>query len=173
MNKIANVTEGTAIETIQINVEVNGVAYTRYVEPRLLLSDFLRQELGLTGTHVGCEHGVCGSCNVMVDGATARSCLVFASQLDNVKIETVESLGRVNALHPLQKAFWEKHGLQCGFCTPGMLMTAKELLDRNPKPTREDIREAISGNLCRCTGYQTIIEAIYSAAQEMQGVANG
>jgi carbon-monoxide dehydrogenase small subunit len=109
----------------------------------------------------------------MVDGATARSCLVFASQLDNAKIETVESLGRVNALHPLQKAFWEKHGLQCGFCTPGMLMTAKELLDRNPKPTREDIREAISGNLCRCTGYQTIIEAIYSAAQEMQGVANG
>jgi carbon-monoxide dehydrogenase small subunit len=173
MNKIANATEGTAIETIQINVEVNGVAYTRYVEPRLLLSDFLRQELGLTGTHVGCEHGVCGSCNVMVDGATARSCLVFASQLDNAKIETVESLGRVNALHPLQKAFWEKHGLQCGFCTPGMLMTAKELLDRNPKPTREDIREAISGNLCRCTGYQTIIEAIYSAAQEMQGVANG
>jgi len=173
MNKIANATEGTAIETIQINVEVNGVAYTRYVEPRLLLSDFLRQELGLTGTHVGCEHGVCGSCNVMVDGATARSCLVFASQLDNAKIETVESLGRVNALHPLQKAFWEKHGLQCGFCTPGILMTAKELLDRNPKPTREDIREAISGNLCRCTGYQTIIEAIYSAAQEMQGVANG
>jgi carbon-monoxide dehydrogenase small subunit len=173
MNKIANATDGTAIETIQINVEVNGVAYTRYVEPRLLLSDFLRQELGLTGTHVGCEHGVCGSCNVMVDGATARSCLVFASQLDNAKIETVESLGRVNALHPLQKAFWEKHGLQCGFCTPGMLMTAKELLDRNPKPTREDIREAISGNLCRCTGYQTIIEAIYSAAQEMQGVANG
>jgi carbon-monoxide dehydrogenase small subunit len=173
MNKIANATEGTAIETIQINVGVNGVAYTRYVEPRLLLSDFLRQELGLTGTHVGCEHGVCGSCNVMVDGATARSCLVFASQLDNAKIETVESLGRVNALHPLQKAFWEKHGLQCGFCTPGMLMTAKELLDRNPKPTREDIREAISGNLCRCTGYQTIIEAIYSAAQEMQGVANG
>jgi carbon-monoxide dehydrogenase small subunit len=173
MNKIANITEGTAIETVQINVEVNGVAYMRYVEPRLLLSDFLRQELGLTGTHVGCEHGVCGVCNVMVDGATARSCLVFASQLDNAKIETVESLGRVNALHPLQKAFWEKHGLQCGFCTPGMLMTAKELLDRNPKPTRDEIREAISGNLCRCTGYQTIIEAIYSAAQEMQGATNG
>ncbi|WP_076860204.1 (2Fe-2S)-binding protein [Bradyrhizobium mercantei] len=173
MNKIANVAEGPAIETVQINVEVNGVAYTRYVEPRLLLSDFLRQELGLTGTHVGCEHGVCGSCNVMVDGSTVRSCLVFASQLDNAKIETVESLGRVNALHPLQKAFWEKHGLQCGFCTPGMLMTAKELLDRNPRPTRDEIREAISGNLCRCTGYQTIIEAIYSAAYEMQGATNG
>ena len=173
MNEISHVTEGTAMETVRINVEVNGVAHTRYVEPRLLLSDFLRQELGLTGTHVGCEHGVCGSCNVMVDGATARSCLIFASQLDNAKIETVESLGRVNALHPLQKAFWEKHGLQCGFCTPGMLMTAKELLDRKPKPTRDDIREAISGNLCRCTGYQTIIEAIYSAAQEMQGAANG
>ena len=161
------------METVQINVVVNGVAYTRYVEPRLLLSDFLRQELGLTGTHVGCEHGVCGTCNVMVDGATARSCLLFASQLDNAKIETVESLGRVNALHPLQKAFWEKHGLQCGFCTPGMLMTAKELLDRNHKPTRDEIREAISGNLCRCTGYQTIIEAIYSAAHEIQGATNG
>jgi aerobic carbon-monoxide dehydrogenase small subunit len=172
MNKIANVT-GAALDTVQIDVEVNSVAYKRNVEPRLLLSDFLRQELGLTGTHVGCEHGVCGSCNVMIDGATARSCLVFASQLDNAKIETVESLGRVNALHPLQKAFWEKHGLQCGFCTPGMLMTAKELLDRNPKPTRDDIREAISGNLCRCTGYQTIIEAIHSAAQEMQGATNG
>jgi len=170
MNKIVT---RTALDSVEINVEVNGVAYTRNVEPRLLLSDFLRQELGLTGTHVGCEHGVCGACNVMIDGATARSCLVFASQLDNAKIETVESLGRVNALHPLQEAFREKHGLQCGFCTPGMLMTAKELLDRNPRPTREDIREAISGNLCRCTGYQTIVEAIYSAAQEIQGAANG
>src|SRR5262245_24787203 len=172
MNKIASATQAEPTSVV-INIEVNGVAYTRNVEPRLLLSDFLRQELGLTGTHVGCEHGVCGACNVMIDGATARSCLVFASQLDNAKIETVESLGRVNALHPLQEAFREKHGLQCGFCTPGMLMTAKELLDRNPRPTREDIREAISGNLCRCTGYQTIVEAIYSAAQEIQGAANG
>jgi carbon-monoxide dehydrogenase small subunit len=170
MNKIANATEGTAIETIQINVEVNGVAYTRYVEPRLLLSDFLRQELGLTGTHVGCEHGVCGSCNVMVDGATARSCLVFASQLDNAKIETVESLGRVNALHPLQKAFWEKHGLQCGFCTPGMILRAYRLLQENPQPTEDEIRMGISGNLCRCTGYQNIVKAIQYAAAKMAGV---
>jgi aerobic carbon-monoxide dehydrogenase small subunit len=149
---------------VEINIEVNSVAHTRRVEPRLLLSDFLRHELGLKGTHVGCEHGVCGTCNVLINGATARSCLIFASQLDGAKIETVESLGRVDNLHPLQKAFWEKHGLQCGFCTSGMLMTAKELLDRNPSPTREEIREAISGNLCRCTGYQTIVDAIYSCS---------
>lgn len=165
----------TAHDLMEVEIEVNGKAFRRAVEPRLLLSDFLRHELGLTGTHVGCEHGVCGTCNVMIDGITARSCLVFASQLDGAKVETVEGLGRVNNLHPLQKAFWEHHGLQCGFCTPGMLMTAKELLDRNPNPTRDDIRAAISGNLCRCTGYQTIVDAIYSAAQDMKlkGTTNG
>jgi len=153
-----------AHDAVEINIEVNSVAHTRRVEPRLLLSDFLRHELGLKGTHVGCEHGVCGACNVLIDGVTARSCLIFASQLDGAKIETVESLGSVDNLHPLQKAFWEKHGLQCGFCTSGMLMTAKELFDRNPSPTRDEIREAISGNLCRCTGYQTIVDAIYSCS---------
>lgn len=161
------------IGKVDVTVTVNGTTYSRSVEPRTLLSDFLRAELGLTGTHVGCEHGVCGACNVMVDGRTTRSCLTFASQLDGAEVQTVESLGRVNDLHPLQDAFWEKHGLQCGFCTPGMLMSAKELLDNNPAPTRDEIREAISGNLCRCTGYQTIVDAIESAAKAMQEAKNG
>ena len=162
-----------AASKVDVTLSVNGTTYSRSVEPRLLLSDFLRAELGLTGTHVGCEHGVCGACNVIVDGVTARGCLTFASQLDGADIQTVESLGKVNDLHPLQEAFWAKHGLQCGFCTPGMLMTAKELLDNNPTPTRDEIREAISGNLCRCTGYQTIIDAIESAAKTMQEAKNG
>jgi aerobic-type carbon monoxide dehydrogenase small subunit (CoxS/CutS family) len=133
-----------------ITVTVNGVSYQRNVEPRLLLSDFLRHELSLTGTHVGCEHGICGTCTVLVDGVAARSCICLAVQADGSSVETVESLGRVDALHPVQQAFWEKHGLQCGFCTPGMLMSAVE---------------AIGGNLCRCTGYQNIIAAVERAAE--------
>lgn len=153
---------------IEIAVTVNGKSLERRVPPRMLLSDFLRHELHLTGTHVGCEHGVCGACNVEVDGKTARSCLMFAVQAEGAIINTVESLGTIAKLHPLQQAFWEKHGLQCGFCTPGMLMTAKELLAANPNPTREEVTEAISGNLCRCTGYQTIVDAVMSAAETMR-----
>ncbi|MGI9352321.1 MAG: (2Fe-2S)-binding protein [Rhizobiaceae bacterium] len=151
-----------------IELTINGISYAGSVEPRMLLSDFIREIAGLTGTHVGCEHGVCGTCNVMVDGATARSCLLFAVQAQGKEIETVENMGRPGAMHPIQQAFWEKHGLQCGFCTPGMLMAAKELLATNPDPTREEIIEAISGNLCRCTGYQTIVDAIEHAATLMK-----
>jgi carbon-monoxide dehydrogenase small subunit len=150
-----------------VRIAVNGTAYERAVEPRMLLSDFLREELRLTGTHVGCEHGVCGTCTVLIDGHTARSCLTLAVQADGAEVRTVESLGTTDALHPIQQAFWEKHGLQCGFCTPAMLLSTKELLEANPHPSREDIIEAIGGNLCRCTGYQTIIAAIERAAELM------
>ena len=163
----------TEIEQVRISLTVNGERHEREVEPRRLLSDFLREDLGLTGTHVGCEHGVCGTCNVMLNGQTARACLIFAAQLDGTEIRTVESLGTVDKMHPIQEAFWEKHGLQCGFCTPGMLMSAVELLERNPSPTIEAIREAISSNLCRCTGYQTIVEALQDAATRMREQANG
>jgi aerobic carbon-monoxide dehydrogenase small subunit len=143
-----------------IKVTVNGTLYERIVEPRLLLSDFLRQTLGLTGTHVGCEHGVCGACTVLVDGDSMRSCLMFAVQLDGCHIETVESLGTLAQLNPLQEAFREHHALQCGFCTPGMLMTATDLLRKYPLATDDEIREGLSGNLCRCTGYEHIVRAI-------------
>ena len=152
-----------------VTVNVNGVRYQREVEPRMLLSDFIRHELSLTGTHVGCEHGVCGTCTVLVDGVATRSCLCLAVQADGLSVETVESLGKIGALHPLQQAFWEKHGLQCGFCTPGMLMSLIELLRANPSPDREAILDAIGGNLCRCTGYQNILKAIHTAAQNMKG----
>ncbi len=153
----------------RVVVTVNGVRYERMVAPRRLLSDFIREDLGLRGTHVGCEHGVCGMCTVLVDGQTARSCLMFAVQADGTSITTVEGLGTPTTLHPLQQAFWEKHGLQCGFCTPAMLLTALELLSHNPSPRRDEIREAISGNLCRCTGYQTIVDSIEYAATLMRG----
>ena len=153
-----------------VRLVVNGVRYERVVEPRLLLSDFLRDELRLTGTHVGCEHGVCGTCTVLIDGRTARSCLTLAVQADGADIRTVESLGTAEALHPIQQAFWEKHGLQCGFCTPAMLLSAVELLEAKPRPNRADILEAIGGNLCRCTGYQNIIAAVEHAAELMTPV---
>ena len=159
-----------AMDKETVRVVVNGTAHERTVEPRMLLSDFLREELRLTGTHVGCEHGVCGTCTVLLDGRTARSCLMLAVQADGAEIRTVESLGTAEALHPVQEAFWEKHGLQCGFCTPAMLLSAIELLEANPRPSREDIVEAIGGNLCRCTGYQTIIAAIERAAELMTPV---
>ena len=139
--------------------------YERTVEPRLLLSDFLRYDLGLTGTHVGCEHGVCGACTVLFDGEPVRSCLMFAVQADGHEITTVEGLGTPENLHPLQEAFWEAHGVQCGFCTPGFLMSLVPFLKQNPDPTEEEIREAISGNLCRCTGYQNIVDAVKLAAE--------
>ena len=143
-----------------ITVIVNGTAYDRSVEPRLLLSDFLRHTLGLTGTHVGCEHGVCGACTVLIDGHSARSCLFFAVQADGSRIETVESLGTIDNLSPLQQAFREHHALQCGFCTPGMLMTCVDLLRKYPLASDDEIRAGLSGNLCRCTGYEHIVRAV-------------
>ena len=152
-----------------ITVTVNGVLYQQEVEPRLLLSDFLRHTLGLTGTHVGCEHGVCGVCTVLFDDKPVRSCIMFAVQANGHSITTVEGLSKdMEHLHPLQEAFSEKHALQCGFCTPGFLMTIVAFLSENPNPTEDQIREAISGNLCRCTGYQNIIEAVKLAASKMQ-----
>jgi len=152
-----------------ITVTVNGTAYERRVEPRLLLSDFLRHELGLTGTHVGCEHGVCGACTILFEGQAARSCLMLAVQASGRSLTTVEGLAQSQSeLHPLQQAFWEAHGLQCGFCTPGILMTLVPFLEENPDPTEAEIREAISGNLCRCTGYQHIVEAVKIAAEKMR-----
>ena len=148
-----------------ISVTINGKVYEKSVEPRLLLSDFLRHELGLTGTHVGCEQGVCGACTVLLDGTPVRSCLVFAVQCDGHELATVEGLAESqDKLHPLQEAFWEAHGLQCGFCTPGILMSMLPFLEQNPNPTEHEIREALSGNLCRCTGYQHIVEAVQLAA---------
>jgi len=143
-----------------ITVTVNGKNYEREVEPRMLLSDFLRQELGLTGTHVGCEHGVCGACTVILNGDSARSCLCFAIQTDGGVIETVENLGTSDNLNPLQQSFQKHHALQCGYCTPGMLMTGTDFLRKFPSATDEQIRTALSGNLCRCTGYQHIVQAI-------------
>jgi carbon-monoxide dehydrogenase small subunit len=143
-----------------IKVTVNGVTYEHTVEPRLLLSDFLRHTLGLTGTHVGCEHGVCGACTVLLDGDSVRSCLLFAVQVDGLRVETVESLGTIDRMNALQEAFREHHALQCGFCTPGMLMTATDLLRKYPLASDHEIREGLSGNLCRCTGYEHIVRAV-------------
>ncbi len=151
----------------KMTVTVNGTAYEREVEPRLLLSDFIRHDLGLTGTHVGCEHGVCGACTILFDGQPVRACLIFAIQADGHELTTVEGLGTIDDLHPLQEAFWEAHGLQCGFCTPGFLMTLIPFLEENPKPSDEEIRKALSGNLCRCTGYQHIEDAVRLAAERM------
>ena len=150
--------------TRSVKVTVNGVAYERTVEPRLLLADFLRHTLGLTGTHVGCVHGVCGACTVIVDGDSARSCLMFAVQADGCRIDTVEGLGSIAQLNPLQQAFHEHHALQCGFCTPGMLMTATDLMNKYALASDEEIRRGLSGNLCRCTGYQHIVDAVRAAA---------
>jgi carbon-monoxide dehydrogenase small subunit len=147
-----------------IRLKVNGVVREAEVEPRMLLTDFIRHKLELTGTHVGCEHGVCGACTILLDGKPVRSCLLLAIQLDGASIETVESLERDGKLHPLQHAFWEKHGLQCGYCTPGILMTMKVFLEGTPAPSSQEIRVALSGNLCRCTGYQQIVEAVNHAA---------
>jgi len=157
------------MQTYSIAITVNGVSYARSVEARILLSDFLRHELGLTGTHVGCEHGVCGACTILLDGESARSCLLFAVQADGHSITTVEGLASdKDDLHPLQQAFWEAHGLQCGYCTPGILMTLVPFLKENPNPTEDEIRHAISGNLCRCTGYQHIVDAVRLAAEKMR-----
>ncbi|HEX5720748.1 MAG TPA: (2Fe-2S)-binding protein [Thermoanaerobaculia bacterium] len=153
----------------RVKLTVNGKTCEREVEARLLLSDFLRHDLGLTGTHVGCEHGVCGACTILLDGDPVRSCLILAVQADGRELMTVEGLAPApGELHPLQQAFWEAHGLQCGFCTPGFLMTLVPFLEENPSPTEHEIRHAISGNLCRCTGYQHIVDAVQLAADRME-----
>jgi len=154
--------------TRTISLTVNGQPHVAEVEPRRLLVDFLREDLGLTGTHIGCEHGVCGTCTVLLDGASAHSCIILAVQADGADISTVEGLARDGELHPLQDEFAAKQGLQCGFCTPGMLMRACEILAGNPDPTPEQVREAIASNLCRCTGYQFITEAVIGAAARMR-----
>ena len=153
----------------KIKLTVNGAVYERSVEPRLLLSDFLRVDLGLTGTHVGCEHGVCGACTVIVNRDSARSCLMLAVQADGAVIETVEGLGSIHKLNSVQKAFHEHHALQCGFCTPGMLMTVTDLLRKYPLATEDEIRGGLSGNLCRCTGYEHIVKAVRALVRQREG----
>ena len=154
-----------------ITLTVNGRRYEREVEPRKLLVDFLREDLALVGTHAGCEHGVCGACTVLLDGRSIRSCITFAVQVDGGSIETVESLATGADLHPLQAAFWEQQGLQCGYCTPGMLLRSLELLRENPDPSREVVREQLASNLCRCTGYQFIVDAVVDGAARMRSGA--
>jgi carbon-monoxide dehydrogenase small subunit len=151
----------------EIRVQINDTVYDRTVEARKLLVDFIRDEIGLTGTHIGCEHGVCGACTVLLNGEPVQSCLVFAAQADGAEIVTVEGLARNGTLHPLQESFSQAHGLQCGFCTPGMLMSALYLLKNNPDPSDQQIRLAISGNICRCTGYLNIVKAVQLAAQAL------
>ena len=154
-----------------ICITINGREYRGEAEPRKLLVDFIRDDLGLTGTHVGCEHGVCGACTVLLDNEPVRSCLIFAVQANGAQLRTVEGLApNATDLHPLQQSFWELHGLQCGFCTPGILLTADALLREKPDPSEEEIRDWISGNLCRCTGYQNIVAAIQDAAKRMTAV---
>ena len=155
-------------EQRSIRLTVNGTVRTGQVEPRKLLVDFLREDLGLTGTHVGCEHGICGACTILVNDEAARSCLMLAVQADGAKLLTIEGLAREGRLHPLQEAFWEHHGLQCGFCTPGMLIAAYDLLQTNPTPTEEETRAGLSAVLCRCTGYQGIVRAVQAAAERLR-----
>jgi carbon-monoxide dehydrogenase small subunit len=157
------------VEECEIAVTVNGNRYERAVPVRLLLSDFLRHELHLTGTHVGCEHGVCGCCTVLFNGEAVRACLMFAVQADGMAITTIEGMAGVNSeLHPIQQAFREKHGLQCGFCTPGIIMSVHAMLHEHPDPSEEEIRHELSGNICRCTGYQNIVEAVKLAAERLR-----
>jgi aerobic-type carbon monoxide dehydrogenase small subunit (CoxS/CutS family) len=155
-------------ETTSIELTVNGKHYRREAEPRMLLADFLRHELGLKGTHIGCAHGVCGACTVQIDGESARSCLHFAIDVQGCQITTVEGLATPEALHPIQEAFHENHALQCGYCTPGFLMTVEEFLRGNPNPTEPEIRSALTNNICRCTGYVNIVKAVASAAQKLR-----
>jgi carbon-monoxide dehydrogenase small subunit len=149
-----------------ISINVNGVDHRYEVEPRLLLVHYLRDVLGLTGTHVGCETSICGACTVLLDGQAVKSCTILAVQADGANITTIEGLGTNGNLHPMQEGFWERHGLQCGYCTPGMIIAAAQLIDRNPNPTRDEIRHGLEGNLCRCTGYQHIVEAVEYAAKK-------
>lgn len=154
---------------MEVTVTVNGEAHTRDVEPRTLLVHFLREDLGLTGSHVGCETGYCGACTVMVDGRTAKSCSMLAVQADGAAVTTIEGIADDGDLHPVQEGFWERHGLQCGFCTPGMIVSSISLLERNADPSRDEIRHAIDGNLCRCTGYHNIVSAVEYAGAKLRG----
>ena len=154
---------------MNISVTVNGKAYQNDVEPRLLLVHYLRDVLGLTGTHVGCDTSQCGACTILMDGVAVKACTILAVQADGADIGTIEGLAQGGELHPIQRGFWEEHGLQCGFCTPGMIMTTVDLLKNNPSPSEDEIRKGIEGNLCRCTGYQNIVKAIQYAAREMSG----
>ncbi len=151
-----------------ISINVNGVDHRSEVEPRMLLVHYLRDVLGLTGTHVGCETSICGACTVLVDGQAVKSCTMFAVQADGSNMTTIEGLATNGTLHPVQEGFWEKHGLQCGYCTPGMIIAASQIIDRNPNPTRDEIRHGLEGNLCRCTGYQHIVEAVEYAAKKVR-----
>ena len=151
----------------RITLRVNGTTYTGEAEPRKTLADFIREDCGLTGTHLGCEHGVCGACTILMDGQTVRSCLMFAVQAEGAEMTTVEGLADGDRLHPIQQAYWDHHALQCGFCTPGFLMTTVEFLNDHPQPTEREIREGLAGNLCRCTGYQNIVKAVAAAAQTL------
>ncbi|MDH5674444.1 MAG: (2Fe-2S)-binding protein [Myxococcales bacterium] len=152
----------------QVSITINGKAYTREVDARTLLVHFIREEVGLTGTHIGCDTTSCGACTVLLDGKSVKSCTVFAVTANGKELLTVEGLAQGKELHPIQEGFWEKHGLQCGYCTPGMMISAKHLLDRNANPTEAQIREGLSGNLCRCTGYNNIVEAVQYAAEKMR-----
>lgn len=157
---------------VAITLNVNGRKQTTLAEPREILADVLRDRLGLTGTHLGCEHGVCGACTVLLDGEMVRSCLLFAVQAQGAEITTIEGLEENGELHPMQKAFSEYHGLQCGFCTPGMILAGIDLLKRNPDPTAQQVRDDMGGNICRCTGYQKIVESVLGAASEMNEVTS-
>jgi Aerobic-type carbon monoxide dehydrogenase, small subunit CoxS/CutS homologs len=154
---------------VSVSIKINGKVYTADVEPRLLLVHFIRDVAGLTGTHIGCDTSNCGACTVLLNGKSLKSCTMFAVQANGAEILTIEGLAKDGELHPIQKAFWENHGLQCGYCTPGMIMQAYWLLQNNSNPTEEDVRKGISGNLCRCTGYQNIVKSILAAAKEMRG----
>lgn len=156
-----------ALERIRITVKVNGKIYTHEVDPRLLLVHYIRDYLGLTGTHIGCDTSNCGACTVILNGRAVKSCTLYAFMADGGEILTIEGLEKDGKLHPIQEAFWENHALQCGYCTPGMIMTLYDFLNRNPKPTEEEVRRAIEGNLCRCTGYQNIVKAALWAAERM------
>ena len=150
-----------------INITINGKTQSREVEPRMLLVHLIRDDIGLTGTHIGCETSICGACTVLLDGQSVKSCTLLAVQADGGNVTTIEALAANGELHPVQEGFWEKHGLQCGYCTPGMIMSSCQLLDRNPNPTEHEIREGLEGNLCRCTGYQHIVDAVEYAAKKM------
>ncbi len=161
-------TQAAKSETVEVRCKINGKDYVGNAEPRMLLVHFIRDELNLTGTHIGCDTGHCGACTIIVNGKTVKSCMMLAIQANGANITTVEGLAQGSKLHPIQEAFWENHGLQCGYCTPGMLMSSLFLLQRNPDPSEEDIRRAIEGNLCRCTGYVNIIKSVRAAAKKMQ-----
>jgi carbon-monoxide dehydrogenase small subunit len=156
---------------LKIDVTINGSSSSDDVEPRTLLVHYIREHRGLTGTHIGCETSQCGACTVALDGLVIKSCTVFAVQADGAQVETIEGVAADDALHPVQEAFWQEHGLQCGYCTPGMVMTLKQVLERNPNPTEADVRRGIAGNLCRCTGYQNIVAAAMRAAETLRGGA--